>query len=136
VSCRLLLGWLVDRRGLGQGAWFGVFAHEPFGVAFVGGREQVAASTSPVSSRAATMVRAGIPATTSRRSVSRAAATWKYIATPARNPAAHPAVAVSTGGPPPAPPSSFAASASGPAATSTNVTGTRTRVSRLTGLRA
>ena len=47
---------------------------------------------------------------TTRRSVSRVAAVWKYMAMPARNAAAQPAVAVSTAGPP-APPSSLAASA-------------------------
>ncbi|WP_406048656.1 hypothetical protein [Kribbella sp. NBC_00889] len=51
----------------------------------------------------------------------RAARVWKYIATPARKPAAHPAVAVCTAGPLP-PPSSFAASAIDPAATTTNTT--------------
>ena len=61
------------------------------------------ARASPVSSRAATRRVAGRPAMTSRRSASRAAETWKYMATPARNPAAHPAVVVSTAGPPPAP---------------------------------
>ena len=51
------------------------------------------------------------------------------------NPAAHPAVASCTAGPP-GPPNSFAVSAIAPPATATNAAGTRTRISRLTGLRA
>jgi hypothetical protein len=52
------------------------------------------ARTSPVSRRAVTSRAAASPATTRPRSAARAAATWKYMAMPARNPAAHPAVTV------------------------------------------
>jgi len=95
--------------------------------------ETPAASSRPVTSRAVTSRRAGRPVSTTRRSVARADRVWKYMATPARNAAAQPAVAVCTDTP--IPPSSFAASAIGPAATSTNTTGTSTTTSMLTGLR-
>jgi hypothetical protein len=71
---------------------------------------------------------------TTRRSVSRVAAIWKYIAMPARNAAAQAAVTVCTADP--VPPSSVAKSARLPATTTTNTTGTRTSSSTLTGLRA
>ena len=94
-----------------------------------------AASPSPADSRAATSRRAGRPARTRARSASRAAATWKYIAIPARNPAAHPALAVPTVPAAAVLPNSRARSARRPAAATTNTVGTTTSRNRLTGLR-
>ncbi|WP_207232453.1 hypothetical protein [Micromonospora kangleipakensis] len=93
------------------------------------------ASVSPVRSRAATIRAGRSPASTTRWSVSRVAAVWKYMPMPARNAADHAAVASSTAAPP-RPPRIRAASANVPATTTTNTTGTTTSSSRLTGLRA
>ncbi|MFF5188033.1 hypothetical protein ACFY30_30450 [Streptomyces sp. NPDC000345] len=95
----------------------------------------ISARARPVAMRAATSREGASPARTKRRSAARAARIWKYMAIAAMNPAAQPAVAVCTAGPP-GPPSSSAASASGRAATTTNTTGTRMSTSRFTGVRA
>lgn len=95
--------------------------------------EASAAISRPVDILATTRAGAGRPAGTRRRSADLAWPTWKNIASAARNAAAQPVVAVSTARP--VPPSSFAASAIGSAATHTNTTGIRIRTTRFTGLR-
>jgi len=63
------------------------------------------------------------------------AAVWKYMATPDKNAAAHPAIAVCTAGPA-GPLSSAAKSARLPPTTTTNTLGMRKSRSRLTGFLA
>ena len=87
-----------------------------------------------VSARAASSRTAGNPASSIRLSAARAERIWKYIASPDRNPAAQPAVAVWVARPG-RPRSNCIASAIEPAATNTNTTGTRTSMIRFTGLR-
>lgn len=94
-----------------------------------------AARAAPVSMRAVTSWARDSPDRTSRRSVSRADETWKYIAMAARKPAAQPAVTVAMPDPPPAPPSTLAASDMVSAATMTNTIGTTARNSKLALLR-
>jgi hypothetical protein len=91
------------------------------------------ARASPAVRRAVTSRAACSPEMTSRRSVSRAAETWKYMAMADRKPAAHLAVAVWIAAPlPPLPKRpSLARLPMGPAATTRNTTGTTMISSKL-----